>query len=221
MSIARPTVFVVDDDESICASLSLLVESADWQAITFRSGREFLRHPRVTAPHCVVLDLLLPDLNGLEVQDLVAECSGTPIIFITGHGDVAATVRAMKAGAVDFLTKPLPSDVLLNAIRHALIRSQAELAHAAEIRSLLERYARLSRREREVMALVVSGRLNKQTASDLGISEITVKAHRGSLMTKMKARSLPELVTMAERILPSPSDSATNRPSWLTPALQR
>ena len=201
MSYAAPIVFVVDDDVSVRESLELLISSAGWQAETFASAQEFLARPPVLAPSCLVLDVALPDLSGLDLQKRVAvDRIDMPIIFITGFGDVPITVQAMKAGAVEFLTKPFGDDVLLSAIRHAIERSQTALAHEAEIRALRDRHASLSRREREVMALVVSGLLNKQVGGELGISEITVKAHRGKVMRKMEAASLADLVTMAARL---------------------
>jgi FixJ family two-component response regulator len=201
MSPATPVVFVVDDDVSVRESLELLIRCAGWQPEIFASAHEFLARPRVLAPSCLVLDVGLPDLNGLELQKLVAaDRSDMPIIFITGYGDVPMTVQAMKAGAVEFLTKPFGDDVLLSAIRHAIERSRAALGHEAEMRSLRDRYASLSPREREVMACVVSGLLNKQAGAELGISEITVKAHRGKVMRKMEAGSLADLVTMAARL---------------------
>ena len=201
MSAAPPTVFVVDDDISVRESLELLIQTAGWQPETFASARAFLAHPRRLAPSCLVLDVGLPDLNGLELQErIAADRAELPIIFITGRGDVPMTVRAMKAGAVEFLTKPFGDDVLLDAIGQAIERSRAALGQEAEIKVLRDRYASLSRREREVMALVVSGRLNKQVGGDLGISEVTVKAHRGKAMRKMKAGSLAALVTMAARL---------------------
>jgi len=200
MSEVTPIVYVVDDDASVRKALNLLVESAGWQAVTFGSAREFLSCVRTPAPGCLVLDLLLPDLNGLDVQKLVADQADMPVIFITGCGDVSAVVAAMKNGAAEYLTKPLQDDVLLDAIRNAIERSRAELRQATEMRHLRARFASLSRREQEVMALVVSGRLNKQVGGDLGISEITVKAHRGRMMRKMSAASLPDLVMMAARL---------------------
>jgi FixJ family two-component response regulator len=193
-------VFVVDDDVSVRESLELLIRTAGWQPETFASGQDFLSRPRATVPCCLLLDVTLPGLNGLELQQQLAERTEMPIIFITGHGDVPMTVQAMKAGAVEFLTKPLKDDVLLNAIRGAIERSRAALRLDSEMRALRNCYASLTPREREVMALVVSGLLNKQVGGELGISEITVKAHRGQVMRKMKAHSLPNLVTMAARL---------------------
>jgi FixJ family two-component response regulator len=196
-----PIVFVVDDDISIRESLELLIRSEGWKPETFASAQEFLARPRVFVPTCLILDVSLPGLNGLDLQKRVAiERIDMPIIFITGHGDVPMTVQAMKAGAVEFLTKPFGDEVLLTAIRHALERSRIALAHEAEMLGLRECYASLSPREREVMALVVSGLLNKQVGGELGISEITVKAHRGQVMQKMKADSLADLVRMAARL---------------------
>jgi FixJ family two-component response regulator len=201
MSHATPIVFVVDDDVSVRESLELLIRSAGWQPETFASAQEFLARPPVFAPSCLVLDVNLPDLNGLDLQKRVAaDRIDMPIIFITGYGDVPMTVQAMKAGAVEFLTKPFGDDVLLSAIRLAIERSHTALDDEAERRALRDRHASLSRREREVMALVVSGLLNKQVGFELGISEITVKAHRGQVMRKMKAGSLADLVNMAARL---------------------
>jgi FixJ family two-component response regulator len=201
MSHATPIVFVVDDDISVRESLELLIRFEGWQAETFASAAEFLARPRVFAPSCLILDVGLPDLNGLELQKRIAlDRIDMPIIFITGHGDVPMTVQAMKAGAVEFLTKPFSDDVLLSSIRHAIERSQNALDQEAELQALRDRYASLSPREREVLALVVSGLLNKQVGSELDISEITVKAHRGKVMRKMKADSLADLVNMAARL---------------------
>jgi FixJ family two-component response regulator len=194
------TVFVVDDDISVRESLELMIRAAGWQPEIFASAQDFLSHPRAAAPCCLILDVTLPGLNGLELQQQIGDRADMPIIFITGYGDVPMTVRAMKAGAIEFLTKPLKDEVLLDAIRHAIGRSRDALRHEAEMRGLRRRYASLTPREREVMALVVSGLLNKQVGGELGISEITVKAHRGQLMRKMQANSLPGLVTMAARL---------------------
>ena len=193
-----PVVFIVDDDVSVRESLELLVRSEGWEPELFASAQEFLARPRSHVPSCLVLDVNLPDLNGLDLQKRVAaDRIDMPIIFITGYGDIPMTVRAMKAGAIEFLTKPFGNDVLLNAIRNAIGRSQAALDFEEGIRSLRQRYTTLSSREREVMALVVSGKLNKQVGGELGISEITVKAHRGHLMGKMNADSFADLVRMA------------------------
>jgi FixJ family two-component response regulator len=196
-----PLVFVVDDDVSVRESLEALIRCEGWQPRIFSSASEFLGHPRVPVPSCLVLDVSLPDLSGLELQKRIApDRMDMPIIFITGHGDVPMSVQAMKAGAVEFLLKPFSDDALLNAIRQAIARSQAALGREAELRPLRECYASLTQREREVMALVVSGLLNKQVGGELGISEITVKAHRGQVMRKMKADSLPDLVKIAAKL---------------------
>jgi FixJ family two-component response regulator len=193
-------VFVVDDDVSVRESLELLIRAAGWQAETFTSAQEFLARRRATVPCCLVLDVTLPGLNGLELQQQLVDRSDMPIIFITGHGDVPMSVQAMKAGAVEFLTKPFNDAVLLNAIRDAIERSRAALRQESELQALRSCYASLTPREREVMSWVVSGLLNKQVGGELGISEITVKAHRGQVMRKMKAESLPDLVTMAAHL---------------------
>ena len=201
MSTITPIVFIVDDDVSVRESLELLIQNEGWQAETFASAQQFLDHPRTALPSCLILDVSLPGLNGLELQQRVAvERTDMPIIFITGHGDIPMTVRAMKAGAIEFLTKPFNDEALLNAIRQALQRSRLALSHEAEMRELRNCYALLTPRERQVMALVVSGLLNKQIGGELGISEITVKAHRGQVMQKMKADSLAALVKMAARL---------------------
>jgi FixJ family two-component response regulator len=193
-------VFVVDDDMSVRESLESLIRHAGWLAELFASGQEFLARPRLTVPCCLLLDVSLPGLSGLELQRQIAERTEMPIIFITGHGDVPMTVQAMKAGAVEFLTKPLRRDVLLNAIRGALERSRAALRVDAEMQAIKNCYQSLTPREREVMGLVVTGLLNKQIAGELDISETTVKKHRGQVMGKMKSDSLAELVTMAARL---------------------
>jgi FixJ family two-component response regulator len=199
-----PVVFVVDDDISVRESLELLIRREGWQAETFRSAREFLTWPRPLVPSCLIIDLALPDLKGLELQRIIAqERAEMPIIFISGCGDIPTTVRAMKAGAVDFLIKPLGNDVLLRAIREGLDRSRVALDHEVELGSLRNCHRSLSPRERQVMALVVSGLLNKQVGAELGISEITVKAHRGQVMRKMKANSLADLVRMASSLRPA------------------
>jgi len=198
---AAPVVFIVDDDISVRESLELLIRSQGWQAETFESAKEFLDRPRVLVPSCLVLDVSLPGLNGLELQKRVAaERTEMPIIFITGHGNVPMSVEAMKAGAIEFLTKPFSKDVLLSAIRSALHRSGTALGEKAEMQILAERYASLTPREREVMTLVISGLLNKQVGGELGIHENTVKYHRAQTMQKMKAGSLPDLVRMAGKL---------------------
>ena len=206
MSHAAPIVFVVDDDISVRESLDALIRCAGWQPEMFASAQEFLARPRALAPSCLVLDVTLPDLNGLDLQArIAADGVDMPIIFITGHGDVPMTVRAMKAGAMEFLTKPFGDEVLLSAIRSAIERSHTALGREAEVRSLRERHALLTPREREVMALVLSGLLNKQVGGELGITEITVKAHQGKVMRKMQADSLADLVRMAARLRGTPA----------------
>lgn len=207
-----PIVFVVDDDVSVRESLEPLIRRAGWKPETFSSARDFLSRIRDETPSCLVLDVELPDLNGLEVQERVAaNRTEMPIIFITGHGDIPMSVRAMKAGAAEFLTKPFERDVLLAAIRRAIERSRVALVQASELKLLNQHYASLTPREREVLVWVVSGLLNKQVGAELGMTEATVKAHRGQVMQKMKADSLADLVRITARLeLPLPS-----RPSGL------
>jgi FixJ family two-component response regulator len=202
-----PTVFVVDDDIAVRESLEFLIRDEGWQVETFTSAEEFIKRPREFIPSCLVLDISMPGLNGLELQKrLAVERPDMPIVFLTGSADVPKTVQAMKAGAVEFLTKPFSDRTLLSAVGKAMERSTVLTARNAELRTLRVRYARLSSREREVMALVVIGKANKEVAFELGISEITVKAHRGSMMRKMEADSLAELVKQAARLrLPQPN----------------
>jgi FixJ family two-component response regulator len=203
ISPTTPIVFVVDDDISVRESLESLVRCEGWEAETYASAQEFLIRPRPLVPSCLVLDVSLPGLNGLDLQKrLAVERTDMPIMFITGYGDVPTSVRAMKAGAVDFLTKPFKNDVLVDAIRESLDRSRLALGREMEMRTLWNRYASLTRRERQVMDLVVSGLLNKQVGAELGISEITVKAHRGQVMQKMQAQSLPDLVRLSGKLSP-------------------
>jgi FixJ family two-component response regulator len=205
-SLATPIVFVVDNDAAVRESLESLIGAEGWRPETFASPQEFLARPRTLVPSCLVLDVSLPGLIGLELQKRVAvERTDVPIIIITGHGDVPMTVQAMKAGAVELFTKPFGDEVLLSAIRYALERSRLALAEEAEMKALRGCYDSLTTRQQEVMALVVSGRLNKQVGAELGISEITVKAHRGQVMQKMKADSLADLVKMAARLRLAPA----------------
>jgi FixJ family two-component response regulator len=201
MAAVTPIVFVVDDDISVRESLELLITDAGWHPELCASAQEFLERPRPLSPNCLVLDVTLPDLNGLELQKRIADDrTDMPIIFMTGHGDIPMTVSAMKGGAVEFLAKPVSPQVLLTAIEDALARSRAALEGSVRLQALRDRYQSLSRREREVMGLVVRGQLNKQIAGELGIAEITVKAHRGRMMRRMGAKSLPELVTIAAHL---------------------
>lgn len=216
---SEATVFVVDDDASVRESLELLIRQAGWRPEIFPSAREFLAHPRVNVPRCLVLDIGLPDLNGLELQQSIAtDQTYVPIIFVTGYDDVPMTVHAMKAGAFEFLTKPFVEDVLLNAIRSALDRSEAAVSQEMELQGLRECYVSLTPREREVMNLVTSGFLNKQIGDELGISVITVKAHRGSVMRKMAADSVANLVKINARLgVASPNGQRAARrvgPDW-------
>ncbi|MGC2399045.1 MAG: response regulator [Acidobacteriaceae bacterium] len=198
---STPVVFVVDSDPFVRESLELLVRAAGWRAETFASGQEFLARPRSFVPSCLVLDVTLPDLDGLELQERIAsERADMPIIFLTGNADIAMVVRAMKRGAVEFLTKPFDAAALLIGIQQAIKRSEAALGRENQLHTLRTDYGSLTQREREVMTLVVSGLLNKQVGGELGISEITVKAHRGNVMRKMKADSFANLINMAARL---------------------
>ena len=208
VSHAMPIVFVVDDDISVRESLEPLLRCEGWEAETFACAQEFLDQPRPVVPSCLVLDVFLPGLNGLDLQKrLAVERTDMPIIFITGHGDVPTSVQAMKAGAVEFLMKPFEPDVLVDAIRESLDCSRLALVRETEMSALRTRYALLTPRERQVMALVVSGLLNKQVGAELGISEITVKAHRGQVMQKMQAESLADLVRISAKIRADRNDS--------------
>ena len=201
MISATPIVFVVDDDPSVREALESLIVQAGWRAQVFESAQAFLNFPRASVPSCLVLDVSLPGLNGLELQSLIAgDRIDMPIIFITGHADVPMTVKAMKAGAVEFLTKPVAEDVLINAIGSAIARSRITLEQESERQTLRSLYAKLTPRERDVMTLVVRGLLNKQVGGELGMAEITVKAHRGQVMRKMKAASFADLVNMGARL---------------------
>jgi len=207
-----PIVFVVDDDASARESLASLIRSAGWHPKLLSSAQQFLVLPRIHAPCCLLLDVDLPDLSGLDLQQRVSDRTDMPIIFIADRSDVSTTVKAMKAGAVEFLMKPFRNDVIRNAMRDALERSRVALRHEAEMSVLQEHHAALTRREREVMELVLSGLLNKQIAAKLGITEITVKVHRGSMMRKMGADSLLDLVKIATRLRLTPVTQEESRP---------
>ena len=193
-------VFVVDDDRRIREALSELLSSFDMDAVTFGSAAEYMAYPKPDVPACLVLDVELPDINGLDLQRKIAQDNHPHIVFITGHGDIPSSVRAIKAGAVDFLPKPFKEADLMRAINAALAQNRAARRQSAELAGLHQRFARLTPREREVLPLVVSGLLNKQAAAELGISETTLQIHRGSIMKKMDAGSLAELVRMAEAL---------------------
>ncbi len=201
MPPTMPTVVVVDDDISVRESLELLIQNEGWKPVLFESAQEFLERLPAIVPSCLILDVNLPDLSGLDIQQRISdEKSSTPIIFITGYGDIPTSVRAMKAGAAEFLTKPLDDAVVIQAIRDAVLRSEANLKREGAQRQLQDRFASLSKREREVMSLVVKGLMNKQVGFELDISEITVKAHRGRVMDKMRAATFVDLVNMATRL---------------------
>jgi len=201
-------VFIVDDDPRVREALSLLLASFDMQAVSFASAAEYLRRPKIDMAACLVLDIELPDINGLDLQTSLKAGEDPHVVFITGHGDIPSTVRAMKSGAVDFLTKPFKEADVIRAINAALAQNREARSRHAELGSLRRRYSKLTSRERDVLPLVVSGLLNKQAAAELGISEITVKAHRGRVMRKMAAASLAELVTLALRLDLAPAANA-------------
>jgi FixJ family two-component response regulator len=201
MSEAAPTVFIVDDDPSVRKSLYRLLSVSGFKVETFTSAQEFLQADRSYFPGCLILDVRLPGLDGLELQKVLAERGpAPPIVFITGHGDIPMSVRAMKAGAIDFLSKPFSEEALLKAVEQAIEKSRREIALMTEITHIRSRLALLTPREREVLRYVAAGKINKQIASDMGVTEKTVKAHRGQVMHKMQARSIAELVRMLEKV---------------------
>lgn len=202
-----PIVFVVDDDRRVREALSRLIASAGLAAITFATAGEFLEFEKPDAPACLILDLQLPGISGLELQQRLSEANAPPIVFLTGHGDIPSTVRAMKAGAVEFLLKPVGDQELLRAIEAAVERDRAARRKRSELGGLRERYALLTPREREVLPFVIAGYANKQAAGDLGIAENTIAVHRGQIMRKMAARSVAELVRMADKLSISPADT--------------
>jgi FixJ family two-component response regulator len=216
----KPVVFLVDSDAAVRESLASLIDRSGWLPRAFAAATEFLAQPRATGASCLVLDVALPGLGGLDLQTLVADRTDMPVIFLARHSDVETTVRAMKAGALEFLTKPVRSDVLVATISEAIDHSRRVLAREESMTSLRESYASLSRREREVMTLVVSGLLNKQVGGELGISEITVKAHRGQVMRKMGADSLVGLVRMADRLGVPPTATRWTPPVAMPPRAQ-
>jgi FixJ family two-component response regulator len=209
LSEPTPMVFVVEDDASVREALAGLIRSAGWNAEVYVSGQEFLSRPMPDVPSCLVLDVGLPGLSGLDLQSRMAELQqNIPIVFITGHGDIPMSVRAMKAGAVEFLTKPFVDQDLLDAIQVAIERDRVARSEEVQLRELRDCHASLTPREQQVLELVISGRLNKQAAAELGISEITIKVHRGRVMAKMRATSLPDLVNRAAKLKLRPAENA-------------
>jgi FixJ family two-component response regulator len=214
-SLEIPEVFVVDGDASEREALKLLIHSAGWQPRVAASAEEFLALPPAFTPSCLLVELHLPGMSGLDLQRLISDRREMPVIFLSSHADVQATVQAMKAGAFEFLTKPFAREMVKDAIGRAIQRSRTTLRHLAQIRALQQRCESLSRREREVMSLVVSGRMNKQVGGELGISEITVKVHRGKVMKKMQAGSLAELVKMVTRLGEDFADADEQLPAFV------